>query len=821
MSIYPAAWHPLPDDATTLRYFDGQQWTQYFRHWDGYQWVDGQRPVAPVVAAQPTQQVEPAQYAQPVQDAHHDQYAQSMHYQQPAATYGHYPNDFSAQPQRRRRSHKMWIIPVAAVSVLFMAAGGVYFGMFYGSDQETVEEAASSEGRASSGNIEPIVNGTITNALTSEVVYTDSARGLDYTLPIVDIEARDGVVEIPLAVDSLRPADRPAWAADHARADDDDDSARWAVGLFADPDLKTEVGMATSLDDGTLSITPLEVPLSDRLDEYGDRVLDPEFRLREGGFTGDFDWGMRETYYVVRYVSDDGEMSRLERPVVAKLSFTQSLATPVVQIAQSTATPGSIELRWKETPGAASYGVFVSHAGADSLDRTRTQVLLGETTETSWVPDEDGAYLESIYQNYAMNTGVHEADGDYYSMGTEYGVIAYDSSGEQMSGLGSVSANHATVEALPYMVDFDLIREWQQELPCMAADDCTFHDNMTFAPYISVGGDVRKGLVNATDLKWVEEWNSYGARMEIEGTTLWYHQSVITTDESEAHELVEAFNERAALERLETGGVDVSRETDIDDSAEATSTVDPTVLDQVVTMDHELVGYIATHLYEGHTAVDMSGYAAFWNPADIDRATGVAYYQNPQFGLWAWGYDDYSEILYLEYHERDRAMEARARITEIVDGMGLESMTDTQKVEVINQYVVDHIEYDYDALDAATSQRSVSDEWFEDHWKAWSLEGAVFDGVVVCVGYSYMFQAMAIDAGLEAVFVAGTVDGSALGHAWNKVKVDGEWKIVDTTWNDGSGNAYLMLNDDGLPYGETRHEDPDWLMGDTAQYATP
>lgn len=82
-------------------------------------------------------------------------------------------------------------------------------------------------------------------------------------------------------------------------------------------------------------------------------------------------------------------------------------------------------------------------------------------------------------------------------------------------------------------------------------------------------------------------------------------------------------------------------------------------------------------------------------------------------------------------------------------------------------------------------------------------------------------QAIAADAGLEAVYVSGDlVDGGA--HAWNKVKVDGAWKAVDVTWNDSpAGNAYLMIQDSQFTDSATRTEDEWWTLDTLVpQYAT-
>ncbi len=61
----------------------------------------------------------------------------------------------------------------------------------------------------------------------------------------------------------------------------------------------------------------------------------------------------------------------------------------------------------------------------------------------------------------------------------------------------------------------------------------------------------------------------------------------------------------------------------------------------------------------------------------------------------------------------------------------------------------------------------------------------------MCAGYAKLFVAVAKAAGLEAVYVTGDAKGAngevdGAGHAWNAVKLEGAWYLVDTTWDSGS-----------------------------------
>ena len=83
-----------------------------------------------------------------------------------------------------------------------------------------------------------------------------------------------------------------------------------------------------------------------------------------------------------------------------------------------------------------------------------------------------------------------------------------------------------------------------------------------------------------------------------------------------------------------------------------------------------------------------------------------------------------------------------------------------------------------------------------DGWSAESNAEILLNGLGVCASYSGAFKLLAEAAGLECIVVTGNLEGD-LPHAWNKVKVDGEWQIGDSTNNDNEliFNALMNLPD--------------------------
>lgn len=96
-------------------------------------------------------------------------------------------------------------------------------------------------------------------------------------------------------------------------------------------------------------------------------------------------------------------------------------------------------------------------------------------------------------------------------------------------------------------------------------------------------------------------------------------------------------------------------------------------------------------------------------------------------------------------------------------------MTDLQKERALHDWLCRRIQYDYNISEGTTGSYS-----------------AIVKGSAVCEGYSEAFTELLHRAGIEAATVYGTakVDAPNNTHAWNFVRIDGEWRYVDVTWDD-------------------------------------
>lgn len=146
------------------------------------------------------------------------------------------------------------------------------------------------------------------------------------------------------------------------------------------------------------------------------------------------------------------------------------------------------------------------------------------------------------------------------------------------------------------------------------------------------------------------------------------------------------------------------------------------------------------------------------------------------------------------------ALSARAaavydRACEILRGIVSDDMSDYEKVAAIYAWLALHVTYDHTAADAAEGSR----------YSAYTVEGALVHGLATCDGFGSAMRLLCQIEGIECVEITGLQeDGNdATGHAWNKVKIDGVWYGVDTTWayQESAGlvhMAYLFMDEESL-----------------------
>ncbi len=116
--------------------------------------------------------------------------------------------------------------------------------------------------------------------------------------------------------------------------------------------------------------------------------------------------------------------------------------------------------------------------------------------------------------------------------------------------------------------------------------------------------------------------------------------------------------------------------------------------------------------------------------------------------------------------------------------------TPTSKAKRIYRWITKNINYDVPAVRGSKTA------------SVYEPQQVLQRRQTVCEGYARLFQALAQEAGLEVKMVSGkthsSISDSAGGHAWNAVRLDGNWHLVDCTWGAGyvNGDDYFRAPTD-------------------------
>ena len=127
--------------------------------------------------------------------------------------------------------------------------------------------------------------------------------------------------------------------------------------------------------------------------------------------------------------------------------------------------------------------------------------------------------------------------------------------------------------------------------------------------------------------------------------------------------------------------------------------------------------------------------------------------------------------------------------------------SEEEVVRQIHDKLVDMVSYDFDT---ANSLFGGGESLAHTAYGA-LVENNGVPNYAVCDGYSLAFEYLLQQAGIECTFVggsAGMTEDDMGGHAWNIVKIGGQWYEMDSTWDDVGGleDAIEQLDHDSPEY---------------------
>lgn len=128
-------------------------------------------------------------------------------------------------------------------------------------------------------------------------------------------------------------------------------------------------------------------------------------------------------------------------------------------------------------------------------------------------------------------------------------------------------------------------------------------------------------------------------------------------------------------------------------------------------------------------------------------------------------------------YSEDEISILKVKVKEISDSLGLQMLSNKDKINQVHKYIINNTKYDLDRADNGTSDYE-SDKAY----------GVLIQGYGVCSGYSDAF-ALFMD-----YFNIPNIKVSSQEHIWNLVYFNGKWLHVDTTWDDNDNAIIIKSN---------------------------
>lgn len=134
---------------------------------------------------------------------------------------------------------------------------------------------------------------------------------------------------------------------------------------------------------------------------------------------------------------------------------------------------------------------------------------------------------------------------------------------------------------------------------------------------------------------------------------------------------------------------------------------------------------------------------------------------------------------------------ARKRAEKITNDIITSWMSDYECVKAIHDYLVKNIDYGFVGID---------DKYGSD--LAHRAEGALCYDTAVCQGYAEAFELLCSCVGIQANMMYGQASSSDgyQSHAWNIVRINGEWYQIDCTWDDPLVNGNVVKDGSNIVY---------------------
>lgn len=213
--------------------------------------------------------------------------------------------------------------------------------------------------------------------------------------------------------------------------------------------------------------------------------------------------------------------------------------------------------------------------------------------------------------------------------------------------------------------------------------------------------------------------------------------------------------------------------------------------------------YIALCLIEQKEEISLKAFPEYQDFGTFTDDLYYVWYQNPYIMGINSGKIKYTPRLQkvtVEYNvDNETAKKQQAELykkaNEVIKSIIKDGMTEQEKIVAIWDYLEDNATYNYNAANYVAQGNT---DYYKKYPNAWNSYGVLCENTGVCQSYASSFNLLARLCGLKSIMVSGTLNNG--GHAWNAVKLNDTWYMIDVTNN---------MNSLGIPY---------WVCNSSTQF---
>ena len=139
-----------------------------------------------------------------------------------------------------------------------------------------------------------------------------------------------------------------------------------------------------------------------------------------------------------------------------------------------------------------------------------------------------------------------------------------------------------------------------------------------------------------------------------------------------------------------------------------------------------------------------------------------------------------------------------------------------EKALFVHDYMAVHFDYDYDQYESYVELVNSGQQVSLDGFTCFSAYGMLLEDKAVCDGYSWLYNVIMNECGVECYRVTSKENL----HAWNMVKIGDKFYHVDVTWDDTlAGNLYGQVEHNSFLKDSTSmkssghtYDQEDWIL---------